>query len=155
MINLIEQVITLFPTSNIIVGYTSGGSSTGRPLSLTPVGDEGIFNLAGPTGTISDRISLCKIGIITLTGTDSFVNPDDTLKITFAPAPTPEPTGCDAVCEAAVRATLQAFVGTTTTVNVTAGGNFTGQEEVTAVAFGAALLGTKTLVNTCLTENIK
>lgn len=153
--NLLAQTITLFSGTEITVNYENGGTASGRPTSLFPAGpNSGILILTNASGTVTHRIDICQIASFMLTGNNSFINPDGTLKITFAGAPVPPPTGCAADCEAAVRQVLGSFVGTGNTVNVRAGGTATGQETVTAVGFGASLLGTNTIVNHCLVEDI-
>ncbi|NLY98658.1 MAG: collagen-like protein [Clostridiaceae bacterium] len=145
MKNLIMQIITRFPTSNIVVNIDTGGSVSGRPHSIT---NNTIFNLANDAGTITERISICRIAFISLTGNDNFTD------FSFLDPPSPLPTGCEAECEAGVRATLQSFVGTGTNVNVSAGGSSTDNELVTRTAFGVAILGNQIAVSTCLVEVI-
>jgi hypothetical protein len=144
MLNIIGQIIEAFPESNITVNLDSGGSTSGRPGSIT---NGTIFTLTNASGAISDRISICRIAFITLTGNDTFTG------FTFLPPPDPLPTGCEAECEAGVRATLQSFVGGST-VTVRAGGGSTGSNTVTSTAFGIAILGNNIAVSTCAVENI-
>ncbi|OQA47278.1 MAG: hypothetical protein BWY46_01888 [Firmicutes bacterium ADurb.Bin300] len=145
MKNIIAQIITRFSTSNITVNLDSGGSVSGRPLSIT---NNTIFNLSTSSGTISERISICRIAFITLTGNDTYA------KFTYLGAPSPLPTGCEAECEAGVRTTLQSFVGTGNTVTVRAGGSSTGSHIVSNTAYGIAIIGKNTAVSTCLVETI-
>lgn len=145
MKNLIEQIIVAYPDSNITVNLDSGGSVSGRPLSIT---NNTIFNLANSSGAISDRISICRIAFVTLPGGNTFTG------FSFLDPPDPLPTGCEAECEAGVRATLQAFVGTTKKVTVRAGGGSTGNDVVTKTAFGAAIIGNNIAVSTCTVEDI-
>jgi hypothetical protein len=145
MQNIIDQIITAFPTTNITVNLDSGGSVSGRPFSIT---NNTIFNLVNSSGAISDRISICRIAFITLSGGNTFTG------FTFLPPPSPLPTGCEAECEAGVRATLQAFVGTPTKVTIRAGGGSTGNDTITSTAFGIAILGNNTAISTCTVEDI-
>ncbi len=145
MNNIIEQIITNFSGSNITVNLDSGGSVSGRPFSIT---NNTIFNLINPSDAISDRISICRIAFITLPAGNTFTG------FTFLDPPDPLPEGCEAQCEAGVRATLQAFVGTTTKVTVRAGGGSTGNNNVTTTAFGIAIIGNNTAVSTCSVEDI-
>lgn len=146
MTNILAQVITLFPDENIKVNFENGGSAAGRP-SL--VSNNSVLVLKNSSGAITDKISVCKIAYISLTGNDSFGTPGN-LKITFLPAPSPLPTGC----EAGMRDQLTPLVATSTTVDVKAGGSATGQQAVTATAFGIAILGSQIAVSTCLMEAI-
>ena len=100
-------------------------------------------------GNITNRISICKITTISLTGTNTFTG------FTFLPAPDPLPVGCDAQCELEARNILQSFVGTTTNVNVRSGGTDTGNKPVTSTAFGIAILNNEIVVSTCHIEDIR
>lgn len=146
MRNIIEQIIATFSTSNLIVNIENGGSASGRPNSIL---NGSYFVLTNAAGNITDRISICKITSISLTGTNTFTG------FTFLPAPDPLPVGCDAQCESGARNILQSFVGTATNVNIRAGGNDTGNKSVTSTAFGVAILGNEIAVSTCQIEDIR
>ncbi|HBN86002.1 MAG TPA: collagen-like protein, partial [Clostridiales bacterium] len=143
--NIIQQIIAAFPTTNITVNLDSGGNVSGRPFNIT---HNSIFNLASPTGTITERINICRIAYITLTGNANFTG------FSFLDPPDPLPTGCEAECEAGVRATLQSFVGTSKKVVVSAGNVSTGNVTVTSTAFGVTILNNNIAVSTCLVEKI-
>ncbi len=156
MKNVIAEVIRLFPSSTIIVNYENGGTVFGIPNSLIPSGkNSGIFILTDGAGVITHRIDICKIASIILTGTDSFVNSNGTLRIRFLPTPSPVPTGCGADCEAAVRNTFNSLIETGVRVNVRAGGVNTEAQTVTTAAYGATLLSNNIIVSNCFVEDIK
>ena len=143
MQNVIEQIITNFPTLNIDVGIENGGSASGRPNSIV---NGTVFVLTNPSGQITHRINICRIAHISLTGNKTFES------FTFLPAPTPPPTGCEAECEAGIRAVLQSLVGYT--VNIRAGGTDTGNQPVTRTVFGMVILDNQIAVSTCQIEDI-
>ncbi|MGI6526014.1 MAG: collagen-like protein [Caldicoprobacterales bacterium] len=143
MQNVIEQIITNFPTLNIDVGIENGGSASGRPNSIV---NGTVFVLTNPSGQITHRINICRIAHISLTGNKTFEG------FTFLPAPTPPPTGCEAECEAGIRAVLQSLVGST--VNIRAGGTDTGNQPVTRTVFGMVILDNQIAVSTCQIEDI-
>ncbi|MDD2409734.1 MAG: hypothetical protein PHD03_03340, partial [Bacilli bacterium] len=146
MKNIIEQLIDTFPTSELNLNLENGGSVSGRPNSII---NETYFILTNAAGNITNRISICKITSISLTGTNTFTG------FTYLSAPDPLPAGCDAQCESGARSILQSFVGTTTNVNVRAGGTDIGNKSVTLTAFGVAILGNEIAVSTCHIEDIR
>ncbi|MDP4090875.1 MAG: hypothetical protein Q8930_16625, partial [Bacillota bacterium] len=67
--NILRQMMCLFPKSKILINYENGGSVAGIPVELyTESSNEGVVKLADDSGTITDRINICKIAAITLTG---------------------------------------------------------------------------------------
>lgn len=116
MRNIIQQIITLYPTDNLSISMESGNNVSGRASSLLPGPDSnpdsGLFQLENSQGVMQEAVSICRIAAITITS--STYNDD----ITFLPVPSPLPTGCDANCENALRKYLP--VGTTG-VNLQAG----------------------------------
>ncbi len=145
MKNILQQLITRYPNSNITVKLDENGTASGRPFSIT---EDTIFNLTTASGAISDRVSICSIAYITLTGTDSFTG------FTYLPAPSPPPVGCDAECERGVRNTLQALANAGRSADVFAGGSATGNRPVTLTAYGVAVLDNSIAVSTCKIEKI-
>lgn len=135
MRNIIQQILTLYPNDNLIVAMESGNNASGRPGSLIPGPNNnptsGLFQLVNNQGNPSEAVSLCRIASITITS--STYNQ----AITYLPAPTPLPTGCDANCEAAIRSYLP--VGTTG-VNINAGGQTVGQGTVIRSEYGMVVL---------------
>ncbi len=76
-----------------------GGNTTGVPLSLYPPPDSN--ENAGLVLTDKDEaISLCKIASIKIPGATY----DDSIE--YLPVSSPEPVGCDANCESAIRTWL-------------------------------------------------
>lgn len=140
--NIIDQIITAFPDSEITVNLENGVTVTGIPDSIS---DNALFNLADDEGTITGRLSICRIASIELSGDDNFDG------FTFLPDPDPLPTGCGAECEDAVRAYLETL-DPGKTVTITAGGTTLGVGEVTATAYGVAIINNNIAVNTCKVE---
>lgn len=100
MIKIIKQIITLYNTDNLIITLESGDNTSGRPGSLLPTTNPGIFTLVNTQGVLKSTINVCRIVSIKITS--SSYNND----LTYLPVPTPEPTGCDADCESALRSYL-------------------------------------------------
>lgn len=117
MRNIIQQIITLYPNDNLIIAMESGNNASGRPGSLLPGPnnnpDSGLFQLLNNQGVPEEAVSICRIASITITS--STYND----AITYLPAPTPLPEGCDTNCEEASRLYLP--VGTTG-VDINVGG---------------------------------
>lgn len=134
MRNIIEQIISLYPNDNLIIAMESGNNVSGRPGSLLPGPNSnpnaGLFQLVNNQGTPEEAVSICRIASITITSSTYNDN------ITFLPAPTPS-TGCDANCEAAIRAYLP--VGTPS-VDINAGGQTVAQGTVLKSEFGMVVI---------------
>jgi len=135
MRNIIQQIITLYPNDNLIIAMESGNNVSGRPGSLLPGPNNnptsGIFQLVNNQGTPEEAVSICRIAAITITS--STYND----AITYLPAPTPTPEGCDANCEAAARAYLP--VGTPS-VDINAGGQTVAQGSVLRSEYGMVVI---------------
>lgn len=135
MRNIIQQIITLYPNDNLIVAMESGNNASGRPVSLLPGPNNnptsGLFQLINNQGTPEEALSICRIASITITSS-TYNN-----AITYLPAPTPTPTGCDANCEAAIRSYLP--VGTTG-VDINAGGQTVAQGTVLRSEYGMVVI---------------
>lgn len=135
MRNIIQQIITLYPTDNIIIAMESGNNVSGRPGSLLPAPNNnptsGLFQLINNQGIPQEAVSLCRIASITITS--STYNQ----AITYLPAPTPLPTGCDANCESAIRAYLPV---NTPSVDINAGGQTVAQGTVIRSEYGMVVL---------------
>lgn len=106
MRNIIEQIITLYPNSNLFITLSGGDAIIGRAVALISgsTGNPGVLEIAN-TNLPEQYISLCSIDTIRI---DNVTYND---AITYLPTPTPAPTGCQADCEAAIRSI--APVGTT------------------------------------------
>lgn len=135
MRNVIQQIITLYPNDNLIIAMESGNNASGRPGSLLPGPDSnpdsGLFQLINSQGTPEEALSICRIASITITS--STYND----AITYLPAPTPTPEGCDADCEAAIRSYLP--VGTTN-VDINSGGQTVAQGTILKSEYGMVVL---------------
>lgn len=154
MRNIIQQIIEFYPTDNIVVVMESGNNVTGRPLSLLPGPNDnpnsGLLQLTNAQGVLQEAVSICRIASIRIT---SAVYNND---ITYLPTPTPVPTGCDADCQAAVRAYLP--VGTPN-VSINAGGQTVGSGTVLRSEYGILVLvhsnnSDPTFVSACKAEII-
>ncbi len=135
MRNVIQQIITLYPNDNLIVDLESGNNVSGRPGSLLPTPNNnpnsGLFQLLNNQGVPEEAIPICRIASITVTSS-TYNN-----AITYLPAPTPLPTGCDANCEAALRSYLP--VGTAS-VDINAGGQTVAQGTVLRSEYGMVVV---------------
>ena len=135
MRNIIQQIITLYPNDNIIVAMESGNNASGRPGSLLPGPNNnpssGIFQLVNAQGVPQEALSICRIASITITS--SIYNEN----ITYLPAPSPLPTGCDANCEAALRSYLP--VGTPN-VSINSGGQTVAQDSILKSEYGMVVV---------------
>ena len=101
MRNVIEQLITLYPTDNVVVSMESGNNASGRLGSLLPAPNSnpnaGLLQLVNAQGVPQEAISLCRIAAIRITSATY------NEAISYLPAPSPLPTSCDANCESAVQ----------------------------------------------------
>ena len=154
MRNVIEQLITLYPTDNVVVSMESGNNASGRLGSLLPAPNSnpnaGLLQLVNAQGVPQEAISLCCIAAIRITSATY------NEAISYLPAPSPLPTSCDANCESAVQSYLPV---NTTNVSINAGGQTVGQGTVHVNAFGMVVLVSNgnsdpTFVSTCKTEII-
>lgn len=154
MRNVIEQLITLYPTDNVVVSMESGNNASGRLGSLLPAPnsnpDAGLLQLVNAQGVPQEAISLCRIAAIRITSATY----NDA--ISYLPAPTPLPTGCDANCEAAIQSYLPV---NTTGVSINAGGQTVGQGTVHVSEFAMVVLvgannSDPTFVSLCKAEII-
>ncbi len=135
MRNIIQQIITLYPNDNIIVAMESGNNASGRPGSLLPGlnnnPSSGIFQLVNAQGVPQEALSICRIASITITSSTYNDN------ITYLPALSPLPTGCDANCEAALRSYLP--VGTPNTI-INSGGQTVAQGSILKSEYGMVVV---------------
>lgn len=148
MVNLLQQIIQLYPNDNLVVAMESGNNASGRPGSLLPGPNYGLLQLVNNQGVPQEAVSICRIASVRIT---SATYNDD---IAYLPAPTPAPTGCDADCESAVRSYLP--VGTTG-VSINAGGQTVAQGTVLRNEFGVLVVvgnnnSDPTFVSTCKAE---
>lgn len=154
MRNLLQQIIQLYPTDNVVVAMESGNNASGRPGSLLPAPNTnpnaGLLQLTNAQGVPQEALSICRIASVRITSA-TYNN-----AITYLPVPSPAPTGCGADCEAAVRSYLP--VGTTG-VDINAGGQTVGQGTVLRNEFGVVVLvgnnnSDPTFISTCKAEII-
>lgn len=150
MINILLQIIQLYPTDTIVVAMESGNNASGRAGSLLYAPDYGLLQLTNAQGVPQEAVSICRIASVRVTS--AAYNE----AITYLPAPVPAPTGCGAACENAIRSYLP--VGTTG-VDINAGGQTVGQGTVIRNEFGMVVLvgannSDPTFVSTCKAEII-
>ena len=132
MKNVLAQLITLYPNDNVIVSMESGNNANGHLGSMIPQGTAaGLLQLVNNQGVVQDAVSICRITAIRITSS-AYNN-----AITYLPAPTPAPSGCDADCEAAIRSYLPAG---TPGVSVNAGGQTVAQGTVLRSEFGMIVI---------------
>ena len=125
-----------------------GSNITGRPSSLFPNLNKGLFLLANNQDVVQEAVSICRIVAIRITSA-TYNN-----EIIYLPVPTPTPEGCDADCEAAIRTYLP--IGTEN-VKIKAGGQTVGQGTIAKSEYGMLVLvgpnnTTPTFVSTCKAE---
>ena len=154
MRNVIEQLITLYPNSNLIVSMESGDNASGRPGSLLPGPNSnpnaGLFQLVNSQGVPEEALSICRIASIRIPGTTYNEN------ITYLPAPTPTPAGCDTDCANAIKSYLP--VGTNK-VSINAGGQTVANGSVIKSELGMVVIvgsnnSNPTFVSSCKAEII-
>ena len=154
MRNILQQIITLYPTDTVEISMESGNNVSGRPFALLPAPNtnpnSGLFQLANSQGVPQEAVSLCRIAAVRVTSATY------NEAITYLPAPVPAPEGCGADCQNAILSYLP--VGTSS-VNINAGGQTVGQGTVIASAYGMVeLVGPNnsdpTFISTCKAEVI-
>jgi len=154
MRNILQQIIRLYGTDNVVVSMESGDNVSGRPGSLLPRPNTnpnaGLFQLTNAQGVVQEAVSICRIASVRITSS-TYNN-----ALTYLLTPTPTPTGCAADCEAAIRSYLP--IGTTS-VNVKSGGQTVGQGTVIKDEFGMIVLvgannSDPTFISTCKAEII-
>lgn len=150
MINILLQIIQLYPNDTVVVAMESGNNASGRAGSLLPSPDYGLLQLTNAQGVPQEAVSICRIASVRIT---SAVYNE---AITYLPAPVPAPTGCSAACENAVRSYLP--VGTSG-VDINAGGQTVGQGTVIRNEFAMVVLvgpnnSDPTFVSACKAEII-
>ena len=152
MRNLLRQLITLYPSDNLIITTESGNTASGRPGALLPAPNTnpnaGLFQLVNNQGAPQEAVSLCRITAVRVTSA-TYNN-----AIAYLPAPTPPLEGCGADCQNAIRAYLP--VGTAG-VSVKAGNKTVAQGTVLKSEYGMlAIVGPNnsdpTFVSTCKAE---
>ena len=154
MRNIIQQIITLYPNDTLIVAMESGNNVSGRVGSLLPLPNSnpnsGLLQLINNQGTPEEALSICRIAAITITSS-TYNN-----SITYLPAPSPLPTGCDSNCESAIRTYLP--VGTTS-VDIKSGGQTVAQGTILKSEYGMVVVvgnnnSNPTFVSLCKAEII-
>lgn len=153
MKNVIQQLITLYPTSNFVVSMESCNNASGKAglLLLGPNNNpnSGLLQLTNAQGVPQEAVSLCRIASIRITSATY------NQAITYLPAPVGV-SGCDTNCENAARTYLP--VGTTG-VDINAGGQTVGQGTVIRSEYGMVVLvgannSDPTFVSLCKAEII-
>lgn len=99
--NIIQQIITLYPTNDLFVTLNSGDAVVGRPGSLItgPNGRTGVFVVINPQN-YEQYLSTCSIDTIQIN------NATYNDAIAYLPEPVPGPTDCCSDCEATIRSLL-------------------------------------------------
>ena len=135
MRNVIQQIITLYPNDNLTIAMESGNNASGRPGSLLPAPPDnpnsGLFQLVNAQGTPEEAVSICRIAAITVTS--STYNQ----AITYLPAPSPLPSGCDSNCESAIREYLPV---NTPSVDINSGGQTVAQGTIIRSEYGMVVV---------------
>ena len=102
MLNIIQQIIALYPNANWAVSLDGGDIIIGRPDTLTvgPNGEAGTLQIVDSQGISTQFVSICSIDTITINN----ITYNDT--ITYLPAPDPLPTDCCTDCDTTIRSKL-------------------------------------------------
>lgn len=102
MTNIIEQIIDLYPDSQLFITLEGSDTVVGRPgeIRLGPNGKSGTFELIITPEGETQLVSICSISTITIN------NATYNEQITYLPAPEPAPTDCKYDCENAIRDAL-------------------------------------------------
>lgn len=87
MRNLLRQLITLYPSDNLIITTESGNTASGRPGALLAAPNTnpnaGLFQLVNNQGAPQEAVSLCRIAAVRVTSA-TYNN-----AIAYLPSPTP------------------------------------------------------------------
>ncbi len=71
MRNIIQQIIALYPSDNLIIAMESGNNVSGRPGSLLPAPNgnpnSGLFQLINAQGVPEEAVSIYRIASIEIT----------------------------------------------------------------------------------------
>lgn len=97
MLHLIQQIIALYPNDTLSIAMENGNNTSGRPGSLLPATNPGLFELVDSQGRPQEAVSVCRI--VSIRVTSAAYND----AITYLATPVPTPQDCGASCEAAVR----------------------------------------------------
>lgn len=102
MRNIVEQIITLYPDSQLFISLKSGDAVIGTPgaITLGANGKSGIFELIPSQGNTRQLVSICSIDTITIN------NAAYNEQIVYLPEPEPLPTSCCVDCESVIRGAL-------------------------------------------------
>ncbi|MCJ7835876.1 hypothetical protein MUB23_10810 [Cuneatibacter sp. NSJ-177] len=150
MRHVLQQLIQLYPNDNLIVAMEGGNNASGRPGALLPAPNSnpnsGLFQLNDTHGNPDEAVSLCRIAAVWITSS-TYNN-----SITYLPQPTPAPTGCDADCQAAIRAYLP--VGTTG-VSINSGGQTVAKGTVLKNEYGMTVIAGPNNSNPAFVSNCK
>lgn len=98
---IIQQIITLYPTSDLFITLESGDAVVGRPGSLVlgPNGRTGVFEVTTPQN-FTQFLPICSIDSIQIN------NATYNDAIVYLPEPVPALTDCCADCDATIRSLL-------------------------------------------------
>ncbi len=131
MINVLEQIIQLYPNSTIVVTTENGSAASGYPGALLTAPNYGLLQLTDCHCQPQEAISLCKIASVRITCA-TYDN-----AISYLPQPAPLDGSCGANCQAAIRDYLP--VGTAG-ASIKAGGQTVAQGTVIKNKFGMLVL---------------
>ncbi len=157
MRNVLQQIITYYPTGNLIVTTENGSTASGKPGSLFPPTNSnpnsGLFILTniGEETRSEEALPICHIASVKVTSA-VYNN-----KITYLPVPEPPAEGCKTDCEAAIRSYLPKG---TEKVNLTAGQKTVAEGTVNKSEYGMIVITDKynknpVFVSSCKIEIIK
>jgi hypothetical protein len=152
MKNVIQQIISLYPTDILNITMESGNNVSGIAASLIPNnGSAGLLQLKNSQGKLQEAVSICRIAAINITS--ATYNND----ITYLPSPTPALSGCDTNCANALNSYLPV---STDNVIIQAGTKTVATGSVLKSEYGmVVVVGNKnsnpTFVSLCKVEIVK
>ena len=154
MRNVLQQIITYYPTDNLIITTENGSTASGRPGLLFPPPNSnpnsGLFILTN-NDKEKEALPICRIASVKVT---SAVYNDS---ITYLPVSESPAEGCKADCEAAIRSYLPKG---TEKVSLTAGQKTVAEGTVNKSEYGIIVITDKdnknpVFVSSCKIEIIK
>ncbi len=148
MRNILNQIITKYPTDTLVVSMKSGETATGRAGSLLPVTNSGLFQLVNAQGVAQEALSICNIVAVSITSAIfkamDFLTAPSTLN------------DCGADCNTAIRA----YIPIGTNAKIKADGKTVADGKVVANADGMIVTVNASdqnpiFVSTCSIEILK
>ncbi|MEG1027749.1 MAG: collagen-like protein, partial [Oscillospiraceae bacterium] len=148
MRNILQQIITKYPTDTLVVSMKSGETATGRAGSLLSGANAGLFQLINAQSEPQEAVSICNIVAVSITSASykamDFLSAPSTLN------------DCGADCNSAIRA----YIPIDTNAKIKADGKTVADGKVVANADGMIVTVNENdlnpiFVSTCSIEILK